>query len=253
MELKPTQNLSVPYKRHIPSFVVSIAIHLVAIVSFLYISTYFTKTVKKEEQRVSIRLNMCVPQEKIPQEKLKVKKVIKNKLPKQQQIKHIDKKIVQVKNKLEKKEEIFYKIPIKEEKKVKEVIEEEPKIENIEVKEEIVVHQEVNTTTPKQTEPVQVVIPKEKEYIDVNLAKISELLSDNLYYPRRARKKRVEGIVVVRFKLFTNAQVDSVSIVSSKHKILSRAAIKTIENLSGKFPKPKEELILQIPIKYSLK
>ncbi len=86
-----------------------------------------------------------------------------------------------------------------------------------------------------------------------HIAKIIQLLQENLYYPRRARKNGTIGQVTVRFKLSTNAVAHSIEVLSSKSEILSRAAIKTIENLSGEFPKPEEELILHVPINYSLK
>ena len=92
----------------------------------------------------------------------------------------------------------------------------------------------------------------EKEYIDENIIKIRELIKDNLYYPRSARKRRVTGEVVVKFTISTDSEVHSIEIVSSKSDILSRAAKKTIENLSSEFPKPDEELILHVPISYKL-
>ena len=91
-----------------------------------------------------------------------------------------------------------------------------------------------------------------QEYIQDNISKIVELLKDNLYYPRRARKKGISGEVIVSFTLHTNSKVSEIKVVKSKKEILSRAAIKTIEDLSGKFPKPKEELNIQLPIVYSL-
>ena len=41
----------------------------------------------------------------------------------------------------------------------------------------------------------------EKEYIDENVLKIRELISDNLYYPRSARKRGIVGDVLVKFTL----------------------------------------------------
>lgn len=92
-----------------------------------------------------------------------------------------------------------------------------------------------------------------KEYIDANIQKIVKLLSDNLYYPRSARKRGITGDVIVKFELSTEAKVNSIEIVTSENDILSRAAIKTLEDLSGKFPKPNEALVLEVPINYNLK
>jgi protein TonB len=90
-------------------------------------------------------------------------------------------------------------------------------------------------------------------YIDDNLKKIVSLLKENLYYPRRARKRGLEGDVVVRFKLSKDAVVSSIEIVSSQSDILSRGAIRTIESLSTLFPKPQENLTLSVPISYRLR
>jgi protein TonB len=79
-----------------------------------------------------------------------------------------------------------------------------------------------------------------------------QLLQENLYYPRRARKRGIIGEVLVKFKLSMDAKVYSIEVLSSKSDILSRAAIKTIEDLSGKFPKPNKELTLNVPINYTL-
>ena len=98
-------------------------------------------------------------------------------------------------------------------------------------------------------------IPKQmpqEEYMNENLEKIVVLLQENLYYPRRARKRALQGEVIVLFTLSKDAKVAKVDIISSPSEILSRGAIKTIENLSYKFPKPKEELELRVPITYSL-
>ena len=92
-----------------------------------------------------------------------------------------------------------------------------------------------------------------KEYIQINTNEISRLLKENLYYPRSARKRGITGKVVVRFILSVDARISNIEVLKSKSKILSRAAIKTIQNLSGEFPKPQEDITLHVPIGYSLK
>jgi protein TonB len=103
-----------------------------------------------------------------------------------------------------------------------------------------------------QTEAVPPSLTAQKMYVKENLAEIIELLRENLYYPRRARKRGIEGEVIVSFKLSTTAEVSDVKVISSKNDILSRGAIRTIEDLSFKFPKPSEELDLKVPIFYKL-
>lgn len=56
----------------------------------------------------------------------------------------------------------------------------------------------------------------------------------------------------MHFEIARNGEVTQVEALSSPSEILSRAAVKTIEDLSGKFPKPNEKLFLKIPIVYKL-
>ena len=90
-------------------------------------------------------------------------------------------------------------------------------------------------------------------YMNEHMQQLVKLLQENLYYPRSARKRGIQGRVVVKFTLQQDATVSYIEVVSSKNEILSRAAVLTIENLSGKFPKPKEKLTLHVPIQYDLK
>lgn len=92
-----------------------------------------------------------------------------------------------------------------------------------------------------------------KQYLDENKDLIVKLLKENLYYPRSAVKRGIIGEVVVKFTLTKDSLVHSLETISSKSDILSRGALKTISNLSGKFPAPKEEITLIVPINYALK
>lgn len=94
---------------------------------------------------------------------------------------------------------------------------------------------------------------KEDDYLSLHVNEIVALLKENLYYPRRARKRGIEGIVTVKFTLSTDAKVSKIEVLKSDYDILSRAAIETIENLEGELPKPSKELTLTIPINYDLK
>ncbi|WP_193113000.1 energy transducer TonB [Sulfurimonas marina] len=97
------------------------------------------------------------------------------------------------------------------------------------------------------------VINKEDDYISLHLDKIVSLLKENLYYPRRARKQGLEGIVKIKFTLSTTGDISNIEVLNSDYEILSRAARETIESLNKKLPKPDEELTLTIPIDYDLK
>lgn len=221
---------------------------MVAGVFFSYrtISSLFTQ--QEEETRVCINLSCIVHDSpSLPKIAPKVESI---KQPSKKRIEKVVKK--QLKKKLKTKKEVIVK-------------ETPPEVMEIEVQEavEVVVEEKKPEShvlvTPEGSEvvieddsPQTPVHTPQEEYVEENLAKIIELLQENLYYPRRARKRGIEGEVVVSFKLSVNAQVSDVKVLSSQSDILSRGAIKTIEDLSFKFPKPKEDLDLSVPIYYKL-
>jgi protein TonB len=92
----------------------------------------------------------------------------------------------------------------------------------------------------------------EERYLQEHIRQIALLLRENLYYPRIARKRGITGEVTVAFELLTNGEVRNVAVVAQAHPLLNRAAVMTIERLSGEFPKPDEPLTLQVPINYRL-
>ncbi len=229
--------------RHTPSFFVSVLVHVVfaAIIFFLY-KTVVILNAKKEEKKVCIHLQTLQTE----------KPLVKLEKPKPLKKKHTQKKVSKPETKVIKKEK---KIQKELKPKIAPVLEEETEVKAVEkILEKIPpkeIKQEKLLAPPKPV--VAVSKPTVEElYIDKNLQKISQLLSENLYYPRRARKRGIEGIVNVDFTLDTDAVVSDIDVVSSSNDILSRAAIKTIEDLSGEFPPPKETLRLSVPIHYSL-
>ncbi len=224
--------------RHTPSFVVSVFVHVAfaAIVFFLYKTTVVLNA-QKEKEKVCIHLQTLQT----------LKPVVKLEKPKPLKKKHTPKKVIKPKPK-PKPQVIKKEKKIQKEVKQKIVpdLKEETEMETVEE-----IKQEHLLASPKPI--VSLSKPTVQEvYIDKNLQKISQLLSENLYYPRRARKRGIEGVVNVDFTLDTDAVVSDIDVTSSSDDILSRAAIKTLENLSGEFPRPKETLRLSVPIHYSL-
>ncbi len=95
-------------------------------------------------------------------------------------------------------------------------------------------------------------VTPEEAYISENIAAIMALLRKNLYYPRMARKRCIEGEVHVRFELLENGEIENITVIDAVNDMLARAAVTTIERLEGKFPLPKERLVLNVPIMYVL-
>jgi len=233
--------------RHSSSFFISLVIHSILLI--LVVITYKTYYSKKEEvceTRICVELRELESQKELKKPIVKPKKIVKKQKKKPKEKKKKKKPTPTPKANL---------VPV-----IQKIT--EPKI----IEEQIV-------ETPSEVKKVQAVVikPKEKsiqelkneknikqeniikEYEKVNTQEISRLIKENLYYPRSARKRGITGKVIVKFMLEKTANVSSVVVVKSNSDILTRAAIKTIESLSGKFPKPQENITLNIPISYNLK
>jgi len=238
-------------KNHSKSLFISILIHLLLLGIFLFVYTISSKVLQtSQEKKVCIQLNSL--QEEQQQ---KTKKV----LSKQSVIKNVK----QTKKQVEKKVQVHKKKTKKT--SVKKILKKElcqhKQVEKKSLKKAYKKKEPKTSTQPltKQAKSnaakkpiVQKQETSENIYIKNNLDKIATLIHDNLYYPRRARKRGIEGVVVVRFHLDTDGSVKSANTISSQQDILSRAALKTINELSGQFPKPAEALILTVPIHYQL-
>ena len=96
------------------------------------------------------------------------------------------------------------------------------------------------------------VVQTQRDYLNQHLAKIVALLQENLYYPRMARKRRIEGEVLVAFRLECDGTVHDLHIKRHARQILDRAAVETVASLSGKLPHPKNTLSIEVPIRFVL-
>jgi protein TonB len=219
--------------RHSSSLLVSIIIHIVLFFTLVFLNNnYVKKKVTICEQKTSIKLNNYVYSKKQEIKPKVIKKEIKkntNVVKKKKVLKTNPKPTTKQKPKVENPKKI---IP---------VISDVTKV----IEEEIIKEVKEEKITSKENVA--------KKYIQDNISKIAKLLQENLYYPRRARKKGITGEVIVKFTLELDSSVNNIKIITSNKEILSRAAIKTIQDLSGKFPSPKEQLTIEVPINYSLK
>ena len=239
-------------KRHATSIFISLLVHLVFVVALLYASCLNIEAPKEEDKKVVLQLTtitLAHHQNSIKQLQAKVsslKKIEKEKLKKE----FIKPKVKQIP--LTKKVEIIKEEPPIKKEETQETKERE---ETKEIYTEVLV-QAKSTAVAVKKSPHESTPPKEiqeeERYIFEHTAVIRKLLVENLYYPRSARERKIVGSVVIEFKLQSDAQTTSIRIVESSHEILSKAAIKTIENLSSKFPRPKKDITLRVPIDYYL-
>ena len=94
---------------------------------------------------------------------------------------------------------------------------------------------------------------KNELYLKLHRQKITTLIRENLYYPRRARRQHIEGEVLLNFEITQEGRVRNIQVRQATKKILANAAVQTIKDLDGIFPQPDETIKITIPIEYTLK
>ena len=238
---------------HSKSFLFSLVVHALILLSLFSVYENIFSSTKPIHQEKEICVHLASMKQETDTKQ-------KHKVQNQQQIhkKIVKKTIADKKVPVKKTKQIKKKVLLK-----KEMRKEEPKV--IEKPAEPIKSVEPAQTQPQVEKKTEVVDNKivaneifqkqmsdKEQYLENNLAKIATLIKENLYYPRMARKRGIQGAVTVRFMLLKNATVTQITTISSSSGILTRAAIKTIAELSGKFPKPKTDLMLTVPIQYSL-
>ncbi len=93
----------------------------------------------------------------------------------------------------------------------------------------------------------------EEEFAQENLKKIRDIVQRYISYPPIARRMGWEGTVVVKFKLTPEGVVqDSEVEESSGYEILDKNALQVISRASSEFPKPRQTVVVVVPIKYKL-
>ncbi|NPA41163.1 MAG: TonB family protein [Aquificae bacterium] len=93
----------------------------------------------------------------------------------------------------------------------------------------------------------------EEEFAQENLKKIRDIVQRYISYPPIARRMGWEGTVVVKFKLTPEGAVqDSEVEESSGYEILDKNALQVISRASSEFPKPRQTVVVVVPIKYKL-
>ena len=221
----------------------------------LFVSTKSEEKVPKEKycKVMLTQVCECLPEKPVAKPPVTQKKPQPKKKAVQKKPKPVVKKKIPVK-----KAPVVEELEIVEEKLV-EIEQEEMQIIEVEeeAKEIIVTPNAPVVLSPAAQEaidaPPAADITPEDAYVKTHIAEIMTLLRKNLYYPRMARKRGIQGKVMVRFELMENGEIKNITILEAGRDILAGAAITTIERLEGKFPLPSETLTLHVPIMYQLK
>ena len=116
------------------------------------------------------------------------------------------------------------------------------------------------SSTPKKSNPSAQKVDNTK--IDLiksaYLKEIRQLIEFNKYYPRRAKRMHQTGVVEIEFMILKNGKISNITVIKRcSHKILNRAAKKTLEKIGSFKPLPNafksDSLTLRVPINYILK
>ena len=60
---------------------------------------------------------------------------------------------------------------------------------------------------------------------------VNEYLAANIKYPKEARKKHIEGLVLVTFVVDSTGHLDNVRVAKSAHPLLDSEAIRVVRNM----------------------
>ena len=215
-------------KRYFYSFFLTIFLYGLVFTGILY--SYDSLIIKNKVKEKSINLNFVslVEQEKIVKKEPAVKKEVPKKEIKETKI---SKKAT--KKKVLKKEA------------VKKVVEKKTIRKKTEKEEKKIVK--------KEQEFIQKSVKKtyEQDFLDEYLKQIVALIQKNINYPKRAKRLNIQGKVLIKFKILTNGKIIEIESISG-HTLLIKSSLEAIENASKEFPQVKKEIVIKVPIEYTL-
>lgn len=226
----------------------SIAISVVLGFHFLLLSSkekQVKKTVVSQPSSISKISIQKVVLKKREAQKAQEKKE-EQKVAKKPPLKNDFKKIVkESKNKVVKevKEKIVKKVETKKQKEIKKTI----------TKQESSIQKQTLAKKEKK-----LISNEKKDFIENEyLSKLREIIEQNKTYPKRAKRLKQEGRVVVSFEILQDGTIRQINIKDpSKFKRLNSAALDLLQGISKFKPIPKEleknRWVIELPINYSI-
>ncbi len=225
---------------------------------------------KKKVKKKITKKKISKPKKKIikkPTKKIKKQLVIKKEVKKIQKPKKIIKKQKTIEKKSTIKKEIVKKpkqpvetkktVPVEKkiEKKVKPA--EKPAQTQKEINKpsikNLVIPKNLSKSSTKKVEKKG----KEKDKAVIDYLKYIKIeFEKNKFYPDRAKKLGIEGIVILKFTILPDGTIDknSIQVVEADHPFLAKGAVRIFEKIKKlKKPPPNgEKMTVEIPIQYIL-
>ena len=231
-------------------FGISVAIHAILFFTFFFIASYTQSEKKIIALDFSImdgNQSVVSKGKNIVAEAKKVKAVKSKPRPKPVE----KKKPVDEPKKPEIKEELTPE-PANEVVEKTEVIEEPKQIDqpDTETVDQEMIAQTVNVNSNSTTD--NAAAAAKAKYVKQHFAYIKERIEKEFVYPRMARRRGMEGKVIVSFVICEDGTVHGIKIVeSSGHKILDKNAVACVKR-AAPFPPPPTRAELIFPITYML-
>jgi protein TonB len=175
-----------------------------------------------------------------------VKKKKQAKVVRKSIVKKVKPKVVQKKKPVTPLRKIVRKSPVRQAKAIKQVTKSAAKVVKV-------------PTKPSLQAPKPALNSAKIAHIEsVYKARLRQLIVANKRYPKRAKRRRQQGTVRVSFVVYANGIIKNIRAVnSSGHIILDKAAISSIEKISGKLPFPPDlkrtQWVITVPVAYQLR
>lgn len=83
-------------------------------------------------------------------------------------------------------------------------------------------------------------------------AMIKEAIDKNNRYPKMAKRRNIQGDVLVEFVLLTNGKIKDIKAINDSNRILEKGAIEAIERSYKEFPRMLHNTKIRITISYNL-
>lgn len=86
------------------------------------------------------------------------------------------------------------------------------------------------------------------------MSRIVQSLLRHRYYPPQARRRGMQGVVLVAFIIRKNGSVDNIAVIKSSTdaELLKQAAVTTVKNASRDFPNTGKDIKVVVPIEFKL-
>lgn len=110
--------------------------------------------------------------------------------------------------------------------------------------------QDTNTVDTSTVDTVQTVIEKEPQFKEGKLAMFNYII-DNIQYPKKARKKGIQGTVYISFLIDTKGHVSEVKVLRGIGYGCDEEAIRVIQSMDGMW-KPALQNGKPVPFRYTM-